>query len=314
MRRKRLPRGFTLVELLTVIAVLSVLLMLLLPAMQSVREAGYRVSCANNVRQAMAAVIDYAMEFDGIMPISGRTWGSLRQDWQYQESPTGSKQQTVTYGSLGWMLERRYSVRLYRSGDGKRDPDGPGLYVMRCPSFGIGSRGGDFRRFEVGNIYYWKRGWSFYSYWGSGPIRIGNGTPDPTEYVYWVRLASLPPQQAVIGDAVVWPGPIADNHGHTQQTNHVNPKTARAAGGNAAFADGSVRWIDFKPGITWDQDSTGATGGVSSSDRLQKPVGTMVMDGYFMDSGTATSAKARFWFASGTATPTKGRLGKHWTQ
>jgi prepilin-type N-terminal cleavage/methylation domain-containing protein/prepilin-type processing-associated H-X9-DG protein len=129
------PRGFTLIELMVVIAIIGVLVGLLLPAVQSAREASRRALCVNNLRQIALAMHQYH-DVHSVLPPGkkGCCWGT----WLVYALPDLEQQSLFNaWNSCGINspgVPANYDLDLRYFGAANRTVTSTRLEVYLCPS------------------------------------------------------------------------------------------------------------------------------------------------------------------------------------
>ncbi len=157
-------RGFTLVELLVVIAIIGILVALLLPAVQSAREAARRMQCQNNLKQLGLALHSYHDQFKSFPPCAhwndiGRVRvvnnQELSENWVIMILPF--LEQQALYDSFD--LERFITDPVNAPARGTE------LAVMLCPS-------DENNRLKMnGSRYNYGDGWARGNYAANGSLR-----------------------------------------------------------------------------------------------------------------------------------------------
>jgi prepilin-type N-terminal cleavage/methylation domain-containing protein/prepilin-type processing-associated H-X9-DG protein len=138
-------RGFTLIELLVVIAIIAVLISLLLPAVQSAREAARRIQCVNNLKQIGIAMYNYHDRLGcfppGAITVSGSAWDSNGVSWRALVLP--EMEQNVAFSNINFSISLNQGAAIVNGtvyytqfasflcpSDGK---NGDGFYPLQGP-------------------------------------------------------------------------------------------------------------------------------------------------------------------------------------
>jgi prepilin-type N-terminal cleavage/methylation domain-containing protein/prepilin-type processing-associated H-X9-DG protein len=112
----RRDRGFTLIELLVVISIITVLIGLLLPAVQSAREAARRTQCMNNLKQIGLAMNNY-VSANGVLPpvcidpawIGTTPIPQPHQNWSQHARLLPFMEQAVIFNQINWHFGARWN-------------------------------------------------------------------------------------------------------------------------------------------------------------------------------------------------------------
>jgi len=121
--RVRMQSGFTLIELMVVIAIIGMLMGLIVPAVQMTRESARNTQCKNNLRQVGTALQNHHSQFS-YLPKDGEN------GWGFEVFLLPQLEQSALYGQLNPL-----TTKLASGAVAQAETTGSILPVLLCPSF-----------------------------------------------------------------------------------------------------------------------------------------------------------------------------------
>jgi prepilin-type N-terminal cleavage/methylation domain-containing protein/prepilin-type processing-associated H-X9-DG protein len=193
-------RGFTLVELLVVIAIIGVLVALLLPAVQSAREAARRQTCLNNLKQMGLAMHNYEGTWK-VLPVGimGGITADTDDGWAWGTAILPFVEQQALFTQLN-PNGRPRAVRnnFEATGSGRQIAGGETpLKVYRCPSSQLPKVVGPTDRLPGAGVYppssrlFIGYAVSDYKGNGGGCVNDGDGVIGKLSEIPWQRFAEI---------------------------------------------------------------------------------------------------------------------------
>jgi prepilin-type processing-associated H-X9-DG protein/prepilin-type N-terminal cleavage/methylation domain-containing protein len=249
-KANRRKTAFTLVELLVVIGIISVLIAMLLPALNRAREAAKTVACASNMRQVMLAIQMYANDNRGYYPgiLYKGTVTNLgitnvfSMNWLDHAQTLG-----LLLGGLRY-LPNRYQASAYMNGEFS-------VRALRCPAdpntYGKNPSGStpamcwsyDYRESTSGDPI----GKASFAQ----PLRQGMKWPAPFNNIpqHWILIDDCGPLNVTYQDARNYAGYYihdGSDPNYVGLENYNVQSNWHRGGTNVAYMDGHVKFVNNK--------------------------------------------------------------------
>jgi prepilin-type N-terminal cleavage/methylation domain-containing protein/prepilin-type processing-associated H-X9-DG protein len=250
MMKRESRRGFTLIEVLVVIAIIGLLVALLLPAVQAARESARRIHCTNNIKQLGLAIHQY-IDSTGVLPPSMVLAGSgttiaWSNGWSIQMRILPAIEQGPTFNSINFSVA--YQQHQNTTATGQVIP------TFLCPSEANQQPTSHQTFGNVGiNNYGWCMGdWFVWgSFGGPSPNRSAFG---PNQSRKWADFTDGLSQTILLGEVKSYQPYLRDCGGLSQISDPTNIPSPNAnpaqmvpeynGSGCTLKPDGHAEWVD----------------------------------------------------------------------